>query len=162
MCMLPLWILPLQKNSRSGQTGARLLWRFWRPCICHQLLSVSGCVQHPVPMHTGPEECGRCWGLQRCMGKWKTPARNRENAHTRCTLEAPDPALRRRATRKSACETSVRHLPKSACFWRRKEVKCSYIGRRMQRREERGPFPFSGMAGEAACFTQGGVGDENL
>lgn len=33
---------------------------------------------------------------------------------------------------------------------------------RAQRREERGPFPFSGMAGEAACLTQGEAGAKNL
>lgn len=32
----------------------------------------------------------------------------------------------------------------------------------MQHFGSAGPFPFSGHAGEAACFTQGGVGDENL
>ena len=37
-----------------------------------------------------------------------------------------------------------------------------YIRRRAQRREERGPFPFSGMAGEAACLTQGEAGAKNL
>ena len=129
------------------------------PCICHQLLSVPDAVQHSVPMHTGPEECGWCWGPAVCMDKWKTAARGRGKAHTRRTLKAL--ALSKRVSCKSTCRPGALCLPKRACFWRRKEVKYNYIGCRMQRREERGPFPFSGHAGETACFTQG-AGAENL
>ena len=58
------------------------------------------------------------------MDKWKTAARGRGKAHTRRTLKAL--ALRKRVSCKSTCRPGALCLPKRACFWRRKEVKCSY------------------------------------
>ena len=157
-CNTPAVDSAFAKNSGAGQRVRDFYEDSGAPCICHQLLSVPDAAAFCAHAY----RAGRMravLGPAVCMDKWKTAARGRGKAHTRRTLKAL--ALRKRVSCKSTCRPGALCLPKRACFWRRKEVKCSYIGCRMQRREERGPFPFSGKAGETACFTQG-AGAENL
>ena len=84
-CNTPAVDSAFAKNSGAGQRVRDFYEDSGAPCICHQLLSVPDAVQHSVPMHTGPEECGRCWDLRYAWINGK-PRHAAEAKHTHAVL----------------------------------------------------------------------------